>query len=176
MNTINNSIAILAKALANNSEYMSDKCISKANYDKTYEGYVAAEVEAKDGSKRWRIVCNNASTYDLKPEVCNIKSVGQKVRVYIPNHNFADKYAEVIGDEEDDCLLKDLGDGLYQYGEHGDLLCIYEILGTDVTKTSVTYHYGKYDIIVSWTETKDGDTIIRTDPTWERVYKENNNA
>ena len=34
----------------------------------------------------------------IKPERCNITDTGQRVRLFLPNHSYKDKYAEVITD------------------------------------------------------------------------------
>lgn len=69
--------------------------IKKSDFDKTYIGFVSEKVECSDGSYRWRIQTNGVA-YDIKPEMCNITEVGQKVRLFVPNHKYHDKYAEVI--------------------------------------------------------------------------------
>ena len=75
-----------------------NKNIEKADYDKTLIGFVSEKIERDDGSYRWRIQ-TSGTAYDIKPEMCNIKSVGQRVRLYIPNHNYYNKYAEVLTDD-----------------------------------------------------------------------------
>lgn len=87
----------LSSNIATMSNNISEKNIRKAGYDKTLIGFVSEKVERDDGTYRWRIQTNGVA-YDIKPEMCNIQAVGQRVRLYIPNHSFKDKYAEVIGD------------------------------------------------------------------------------
>ena len=78
---------------------MSISRINKADYDKTLIGFVSEKIvpeEPKDDNDyKWRIQTNGVA-YDIKPSACNITSVGQRVRLYVPNHNLREKYAEVI--------------------------------------------------------------------------------
>lgn len=74
---------------------ISEKQIKKSDFDKTLIGFVSEKIEREDGSYRWRIQ-TNGTAYDVAPEMCNITEVGQRVRLYVPNHSFKDKYAEVI--------------------------------------------------------------------------------
>ena len=74
---------------------ISEKQIKKSDFDKTLIGFVSEKIEREDGSYRWRIQ-TNGTAYDVAPEMCNITEVGQRARLYIPNHSFKDKYAEVI--------------------------------------------------------------------------------
>ena len=69
--------------------------IKKSDFDKTLIGFVSEKIERDDGSYRWRIQTNGVA-YDIKPEMSNITEVGQRVRLFIPNHRYQDKYAEVI--------------------------------------------------------------------------------
>ena len=82
---------------------MANTRINKADYDKTLIGYVSEKIipeNPKDAyDYKWRIQ-TNGTAYDIKPSACNITSVGQRVRLYIPNHDYYNKYAEVLtGDE-----------------------------------------------------------------------------
>ena len=74
---------------------ISEKQIKKSDFDKTLIGFVSEKIEREDGSYRWRIQ-TNGTAYDVAPEMSNITEVGQRVRLYVPNHSFKDKYAEVI--------------------------------------------------------------------------------
>lgn len=96
-NNVNKRIDVLTTNFAKSYDELVEKNISKAGYDKTLIGFVSEKVERDDGTYRWRIQTNGVA-YDIKPEMCNIQAVGQRVRLYIPNHSFKDKYAEVIGD------------------------------------------------------------------------------
>ena len=73
--------------------------INKADYDKTLIGFVSEKIVPEnpkdDNDFKWRIQTNGVA-YDIKPSSCNITSVGQRVRLYVPNHSMKDKYAEVI--------------------------------------------------------------------------------
>lgn len=83
---------------------MSISRINKADYDKTLIGFVSEKIvpeNPKDANDyKWRIQTNGVA-YDIKPSACNITAVGQRVRLYVPNHSMKDKYAEVI--ENADC-------------------------------------------------------------------------
>ena len=99
-NVVNKQIDKLTSQLAKSNNMLAEKNISKAGYDKTLIGFVSEKIEREDGSYRWRIQ-TNGTAYDVAPEMCNITEVGQRVRLYIPNHSFKDKYAEVI--DNSDC-------------------------------------------------------------------------
>ena len=78
---------------------MANNRIKKADYDKTLIGFVSEKIVPEkpkdDNDYKWRIQTNGVA-YDIKPSACNITSVGQRVRLYVPNHSLKDKYAEVI--------------------------------------------------------------------------------
>ena len=84
---------------------MANTRIKKADYDKTLIGFVSEKIvpeKPKDNNDyKWRIQTNGVA-YDIKPSACNITSVGQRVRLYVPNHSLKDKYAEVIDNIFDD--------------------------------------------------------------------------
>ena len=96
---VKNSIDFVAKNTAKNAENLSSNRIKKADYDKTLIGFVSEKIVPEnpkgDNDYKWRIQTNGAA-YDIKPSACNITSVGQRVRLYVPNHSLKDKYAEVI--------------------------------------------------------------------------------
>lgn len=94
-NNVNKRIDELTTNFAKSYDDLVEKNISKAGYDKTLIGFVSEKIEREDGSYRWRIQ-TNGTAYDVAPEMCNITEVGQRVRLYVPNHSFKDKYAEVI--------------------------------------------------------------------------------
>ena len=84
---------------------MANTRIKKADYDKTLIGFVSEKIVPEnpkdDNDYKWRIQTNGVA-YDIKPSACNITSVGQRVRLYVPNHSLKDKYAEVIDNIFDD--------------------------------------------------------------------------
>ena len=86
---------------AQRSNGLSSNNINKADYDKTLIGFVSEKIVPEkpkdDNDYKWRIQTNGVA-YDIKPSACNITSVGQRVRLYVPNHSLKDKYAEVIDD------------------------------------------------------------------------------
>ena len=88
---------------------MANTRINKADYDKTLIGFVSEKIVPEtpkdDNDYKWRIQTNGVA-YDIKPSACNITAVGQRVRLYVPNHKLKDKYAEVIDDK--DCLSIDV--------------------------------------------------------------------
>ena len=82
---------------------MANTRIKKADYDKTLIGFVSEKIVPEnpkdDNDYKWRIQTNGVA-YDIKPSACNITAVGQRVRLYVPNHSLKDKYAEVIDEGE----------------------------------------------------------------------------
>lgn len=98
---VKNSIDFVAKNTAKNAENLSSTRINKADYDKTLIGFVSEKIvpdkPKDDNDYKWRIQTNGVA-YDIKPSACNITAVGQRVRLYVPNHKLKDKYAEVIDD------------------------------------------------------------------------------
>lgn len=96
---LNKSINKFTSSYAKAYDNLVTKNLNNADFDKTYTGFVSEKIERDDGSYRWRIQ-TNGTAYDIAPEMCNVRSVGQKVRLYIPRHNYKDKYAEVIDEAE----------------------------------------------------------------------------
>ena len=110
--------------------------INKADYDKTLIGFVSEKIVPEnpkdDNDYKWRIQTNGVA-YDIKPSACNITSVGQRVRLYVPNHSLKDKYAEVIDEGND--------------------------IPTEITKVSDNEVIIKHkDRIVTWTADGSGNT------------------
>ena len=83
--------------------------IKKSDFDKTLIGFVSEKIVRDDGSYRWRIQTNGVA-YDIKPEMSNITAIGQRVRLFIPNHRYQDKYAEVITDNSVVCTKLEVKD------------------------------------------------------------------
>lgn len=83
-----------------NGSYTS-KNISQSPSDHTYIGRVVDKETYKDAYsnqtliKRWLVAANGKSYY-VNVENADIKSVGQSVRLYIPNNNKDKAFAEVI--------------------------------------------------------------------------------
>ncbi len=77
------------------------KNISKSPFDKTYLGRVVDKETCKDSANnltlisRW-VIAANGKIYYVKAENSNITSAGQAVRLYIPNNNRNNAFAEVI--------------------------------------------------------------------------------
>ena len=101
---IDKKISKLSDEITMASDDIASNKIKKADYDKTLIGFVSEKIvpeNPKDANDyKWRIQTNGVA-YDIKPSSCNITSVGQRVRLYVPNHSMKDKYAEVI--ENADC-------------------------------------------------------------------------
>ena len=99
--TSDKKISKLSDEITMASDNIASNKINKADYDKTLIGYVSEKIipeNPKDAyDYKWRIQ-TNGTAYDIKPSACNITSVGQRVRLYVPNHSLKDKYAEVIDD------------------------------------------------------------------------------
>lgn len=100
---IDKKINKLSDEITMASDNIASNNIRKADYDKTLIGFVSEKIipeNPKDAyDYKWRIQ-TNGTAYDIKPSACNITSVGQRVRLYIPNHDYYNKYAEVLtGDE-----------------------------------------------------------------------------
>ena len=96
---IDKKISKLSDEITMASDNIASNNIKKADYDKTLIGFVSEKIvpeKPKDANDyKWRIQTNGVA-YDIKPSACNITSVGQRVRLYVPNHSLKDKYAEVI--------------------------------------------------------------------------------
>ena len=96
---IDKKIGKLSDEITMASDNIASNKINKADYDKTLIGFVSEKIVPEkpkdDNDYKWRIQTNGVA-YDIKPSACNITSVGQRVRLYVPNHSLKDKYAEVI--------------------------------------------------------------------------------
>ena len=101
---IDKKISKLSDEITMASDNIASNKINKADYDKTLIGFVSEKIVPEkpkdDNDYKWRIQTNGVA-YDIKPSACNITSVGQRVRLYVPNHSLKDKYAEVIDDNND---------------------------------------------------------------------------
>ena len=102
---IKKQIKSTIKEMGQANEGLTNTRIKKADYDKTLIGFVSEKIVPEnpkdDNDYKWRIQTNGVA-YDIKPSACNITSVGQRVRLYVPNHSLKDKYAEVIDNIFDD--------------------------------------------------------------------------
>lgn len=101
---IDKKISKLSDEITMASDNIASNNIRKADYDKTLIGFVSEKIVPEkpkdDNDYKWRIQTNGVA-YDIKPSACNITDVGQRVRLYVPNHSMKDKYAEVI--DNSDC-------------------------------------------------------------------------
>ena len=141
---VKNSIDFVAKNTAKNAENLSSNRINKADYDKTLIGFVSEKIVPEkpkdDKDYKWRIQTNGVA-YDIKPSACNITSVGQRVRLYVPNHSLKDKYAEVI--DNADCTAIDICDDKITFTYSNSLIEEVTLTRDSQNKiTSFTY-YGK---------------------------------
>lgn len=93
--TIKKQITSTVKKIGEINENFTLNRINKANYDKTYIGFVSEKVERDDGTYKWRVQAEGIA-YDVSSDNCNISKVGQRVRLYVPVNKLANKYAEVI--------------------------------------------------------------------------------
>ncbi len=100
---IDKKISKLSDEITMASDSIASNKINKADYDKTLIGFVSEKIVPEnpkdDNDYKWRIQTNGVA-YDIKPSACNITAVGQRVRLYVPNHSLKDKYAEVIDEGE----------------------------------------------------------------------------
>lgn len=139
-NIVKAKIDMLTSRLATSNEKLTEKNIKRADYDKTLIGWVSQKIERDDGSYRWRIQTNGVA-YDIAPEMGNITSVGQRVRLYVPNHSYKDKYAEVI--DNTDCTSIDICDDKITFTYSNSLTEEVTLTRDSQNKiTSFTY-YGK---------------------------------
>lgn len=95
----------LANTLLRGETRRTDKVISKSGFDKTYIGkvidiYPSAQDTVNDKKQTGWLVFANASTYIVPLERCNITAVGEEVRIYFPNNDRSEVYAETINASE----------------------------------------------------------------------------
>ena len=123
---------------------MANTRIKKAGYDKTLIGWVSQKIvpeNPKDDNDFMWCIQTNGVAYDIKPSACNITSVGQRVRLYVPNHSYKDKYAEVI--DNADCTSIDICDDKITFTYSNSLIEEVTLTRDSQNKiTSFTY-YGK---------------------------------
>ena len=141
---VKSEIEKLADNIVNSGSNISERQIKKSDYDKTLIGWVSQKIvpeNPKDDSDfKWRIQTNGVA-YDIKPSACNITSVGQRVRLYVPNHSYKDKYAEVI--DNADCTSIDICDNKITFTYSNSLTEEVTLTRDSQNKiTSFTY-YGK---------------------------------
>lgn len=121
--------------------------IKKSDFDKTYIGFVSEKVERSDGTYRWRIQTNGVA-YDIKPEMCNITEVGQKVRLFVPNHKYHDKYAEVISDNVK-CTNIDISDNELVFSYDDDTTETVQVT-RDNSNRITSFSIGDSTVNVKW--------------------------
>lgn len=111
---------------ANSFNKYADHCISEMPSDHTYIGRVVDKETYKDAYsnqtliKRWLVAANGKSYY-VNVENADIKSVGQSVRLYIPNNNKDKAFAEVINPATapDKIVYKENDKDYDEYKEYG---------------------------------------------------------
>lgn len=122
--------------------------IKKSDFDKTLIGFVSEKIERENGTYRWRIQTNGVA-YDIKPEMSNITEIGQRVRLFIPNHRYQDKYAEVITDSSVVCVKLEVKDDKVIFGYSDDTT--EEVTVTrDDNKRITSFTVGEKTIEVNW--------------------------
>lgn len=111
---------------ANSFNKYANHCISEMPSDHTYIGRVVDKETYKDTYsnqtliKRWLVAANGKSYY-VNVENADIKSVGQSVRLYIPNNNKDKAFAEVINPATapDKIIYKENDKDYDDYKEYG---------------------------------------------------------
>lgn len=141
---IDKKISKLSDEITMASDNIASNNIRKADYDKTLIGFVSEKIVPEnpkdDNDYKWRIQTNGVA-YDIKPSACNITAVGQRVRLYVPNHSLKDKYAEVI--DNADCTAIDICDDKITFTYSNSLIEEVTLTRDSQNKiTSFTY-YGK---------------------------------
>ena len=141
---IDKKISKLSDEITMASDNIASNKINKADYDKTLIGFVSEKIVPEnpkdDNDYKWRIQTNGVA-YDIKPSTCNITAVGQRVRLYVPNHSLKDKYAEVI--DNADCTAIDICDDKITFTYSNSLIEEVTLTRDSQNKiTSFTY-YGK---------------------------------
>ena len=144
---IDNNIKKAIDSYAEKASYdncdMANTRIKKADYDKTLIGFVSEKIVPEnpkdDNDYKWRIQTNGVA-YDIKPSACNVTAVGQRVRLYVPNHSLKDKYAEVIENTSDDIPIeiKKISDNKVII-KHKDRIVTWTADGSGDTRTNLKY-------------------------------------
>ena len=98
---LSNRISALGTNIIQKPNSLSADSLKKAGYDKTLIGFVSDQQTKDDGTVQWEIQTEGAA-YMIDAKKSNITTVGQRVRLYLPNHDYRNKYAEVITDYEFD--------------------------------------------------------------------------
>lgn len=98
---LSNRISALGTSIIQKPNSLSVDSLKKAGYDKTLIGFVSDQQTKDDGTVQWEIQTEGAA-YMIDAKKSNITTVGQRVRLYLPNHDYRNKYAEVITDYEFD--------------------------------------------------------------------------
>lgn len=94
---LSNRISALGTNIIQKPNSLSADSLKKAGYDKTLIGFVSDQQTKNDGTVQWEIQTEGAA-YMIDAKKSNITTVGQRVRLYLPNHDYRNKYAEVIDD------------------------------------------------------------------------------
>ena len=149
---VKNSIDFVAKNTAKNAENLSSNRINKADYDKTLIGFVSEKIVPEnpkdDNDYKWRIQTNGVA-YDIKPSACNITAVGQRVRLYVPNHNLREKYAEVIDNISVVCTTLEINNDSIIFGYSDDTAQEVSIT-RDENQRITSFSIGERIIEVKW--------------------------
>ena len=150
--TIDKKISKLSDEITMASDNIASNNIRKADYDKTLIGFVSEKIVPEnpkdDNDYKWRIQTNGVA-YDIKPSACNITSVGQRVRLYIPNHSMKDKYAEVIDEDSIVCTSLEVKDDMIVFG-YNDNTSQEVAITRDENQRITSFSIEKKTIEVKW--------------------------
>lgn len=112
----------LATSIIQCGNKITQRQIEKSDFDKTLIGIVTGRdienrqyidsIDETTGEKTygtvsevvWTVTCNGTG-YRVWQTESDITSIGQQVRLYIPNNNYSNKYAEVIDTAKESYLL-----------------------------------------------------------------------
>lgn len=149
---IDKKISKLSDEITMASDNIASNKINKADYDKTLIGFVSEKIVPEnpkdDNDYKWRIQTNGVA-YDIKPSACNITAVGQRVRLYVPNHSLKDKYAEVIDNISVVCTTLEINNDSIIFGYSDDTAQEVSIT-RDENQRITSFSIGERIIEVKW--------------------------
>lgn len=159
----------LATLITTNDDNLTKDRIKKSDFDKTligtvigweYDNQPIIDGYESDGSPKthnevrvkWIVICNNIE-YAVWQNQSDITSIGQQVRLYYPNNDDSQKYAEVI----------DLGQQTYMYNHPAR--CKYDWQSHTVTETWAlndgTYIEKQYQLAIRTDSQTGEDEVYR---------------
>lgn len=153
----------LATSIVKADDSLINSRLKTADFDKTIVGTVVGweigEMKLDDeGNTKpmimWVILCKNTE-YRVWQTKCNITSIGQQVRLYYPNNDDSQKYAEVIEV------------GGQKYLSAHPTKCVYDSTEHTITETWAlndgTYIEKVYTLQIRTDATTDEDEVYRMD-------------